>query len=110
MPRKVLTCDIPAPAYDEALAFCNARRKDAGKRPARRMPPGVPGVARKCPCAALVGGLVIYGDTWHPVGDERTRYGGPEAFVEAFDPAGANALKASGSARRRLVLPIRKEV
>lgn len=49
---------ISAKAYDAALAFVNARRKEKGKKPIKRLPAGKPHDARSCPCASACDAIV----------------------------------------------------
>ncbi len=87
MRRKIPTVNIPAAAYDEALAFCNARRAEFGRKPIKAMPPGLSADSGSCPCSRAAGpGLYVYGSTWH-WGIGGSRHNGPIAFVRAFDSA-----------------------
>ena len=48
------------PAYvKEVLKWCNARRKEKGKKPLKKLPKGYPDDARSCPCGKATG-LKVY--------------------------------------------------
>jgi hypothetical protein len=39
----------------ETLAWCNERRAERGKRPLKRLPKGIRGDAKSCPCGKATG-------------------------------------------------------
>jgi len=101
--------EVPAPLYDAALAFCNARLAEGGKPAIDALPAGLGCEPTSCPCANACG-VRVWGKTWDSSPewanyvDLQTkglvRDGAPGDFVRFFDAgAGANVL----------TLPIRKE-
>ncbi len=90
------TLAVPAPLYDEALAFCNARLAERGKPPIETLPAGVPRNAYECPCGKACGGkeIAVRLYDWerrhfHRGGEfdyaETIRDGHPTGFVTYFD-------------------------
>jgi hypothetical protein len=91
MSDSIPTLAVPAPLYDEALAFCNARLAEDGKPPITELPPGEPRNGNSCPCGVACGVHVgrhnharrtvpsIFGEAWDWI------FGAPTAFTVFFD-------------------------
>jgi hypothetical protein len=73
----------------ETLKWCNARRKEQGKKPLKKLPKGMPRDPESCPCG-LATGLYVDANWW------ATKWVGPfdgrselpltvRRFVKAFD-------------------------
>lgn len=85
MSDTIPTLAVPAPLYDEALAFCNARLAEQGKPAIETLPAGEPGMTRSCPCAHASGvrvGMTKWGRDDAPC---LLSDGHPTGFVEFFD-------------------------
>ena len=94
------TLKVPAAYYDEALAFCNARRAEKGLEPIAELPAGYAGMADSCPCASAAPGLHVWHSTWGFCVDPDYASGryAPVKFVGFFDNCAARGV---------LTLPIR---
>lgn len=75
---------VPAELYDEALAFCNARRAEKNLEPITALPAGLSPYQNKCPCANSVGDLWV-GERmyWREFGPRRPH--GIDHFIAFFD-------------------------
>jgi hypothetical protein len=70
----------------ETLAWCNARRKERGKRPLTKLPKGERNVPHSCPCGTATN-CSVFGFTYR-VASLRAEYPLPRSvqrFVRAFD-------------------------
>jgi len=79
----------PEPKYVEAtLRWCNARRKEIGKRPLKKLPKGIKREPNSCPCGKATE-MEVYPDTAYRV----SNYGWDEfriprsvnTFIRNFD-------------------------
>lgn len=103
--RDVPTLEVPAPLYDEALAFCNARLRERGEPEIAALPPGEPWDVTSCPCAVGSKTCVDTLSWWRDDGergDYETHGHRLKPFIEFFD---TNAPRNVGP-----VLPVRVEV
>lgn len=91
------TLNVPARSYDQGLRFVNARRKERGLSPLRKLPAGRRENPYSCPCASACGASITVGYIrWRWGRDTATnvdamRMGVPRYFVTFFDthaPAG----------------------
>lgn len=97
MSAAVPTLAVPAPLYDEALAFCNARLAEQGKPAIDALPAGKRRNAFECPCGTACGEdrrIAVRAFEWerrtyHATGElwlvEEIREGHPGGFVSYFD-------------------------
>lgn len=100
----MLTHVVPAVAYDEAVAFCNARLEEQGMEPITELPPGIPRDPKSCPCAVACGAFVEL--TFWKRKDETTpnEVGLPKMFITRFDKYALYVKNYNG---KTPVLPIR---
>lgn len=99
MDVKSETLLVPYKYYDEALAFCNARRAELNLEPVTALPAGYGSSSMSCPCANAVPNLIVEYTSWQFKGEDFFRTDGhPYKFVEFFD----NCV-----GRYKLTLPIR---
>lgn len=109
--KKIPELKVPAAYYDEALAFCNARRKENGKRPIKKLPPGVPGDVRSCPCAKACVGISVGELTWwNRISADADGSDLDEISPDAFDGAPGDFVfyfDMHGAPLGLLVLPVR---
>lgn len=94
------TVRISAKAYDQALRFCNKRRKEQGKKPIKELPAGIAANPKSCPCASTCAGLIV-GHSYWKVGDDGKEhyFGMPQLFTNEFDDkveSGTTALPIRG--------------
>lgn len=85
-PDKLL---VPAALYDEALAFCNARRAENNLEPITELPAGLAASYTECPCAKGIGDIWI-AEHLYWIKSERGKPHGISQFVAFFDE---NAVK-----------------
>lgn len=79
------TVRISAKAYDQALRFCNKRRKEQGKKPIKKLPAGIGNDASSCPCSNTCEGLWVYHTHWYVAGGDGRKPGSPIKFTKEFD-------------------------
>ena len=90
MTRKPPRVRIPARYYDAALAFCNARLREAGKPSIKRLPAGQGGSEVSCPCARACRVSISVAEWWKrgytPIFLRSLPFG-VRVFVAQFDRA-----------------------
>lgn len=91
------TVNISAAAYDEALAFCNARLAERGKPAITELPAGKAYNPTSCPCANTCDGQIkVYVEQWWNVDSaDDKKSGAPGSFVTEFDNACAEIIECS---------------
>jgi len=109
------TVDISAPAYDQALKFCNLRLAEKGMPAITELPAGRVGDPGSCPCAEACGVRVYTRDWYWPddTDDQKSRSyrddDMPQDFVWEFDLSGGRLLILKNEwANNPYILPIRK--
>jgi hypothetical protein len=83
---------VSEPKYvAETLAWCNARRKERGKRPLKKLPKGQPMDGESCPCGTATGLFVESQIAYDRDPDLEHKFGeydlprAVRSFVAAFD-------------------------
>jgi hypothetical protein len=76
---------ITAKAYDQAIKFCNRRRKDMKLPPITKLPPGIANMPDSCPCANTCKDLIVLHSEWYWKNEASRQFSSPGKFTHEFD-------------------------